>query len=64
MAPEQHSAESAFPTMEFVARLNASPARAGMPRLTISHPLAMLLWHFEQEALRIRPSDMIKLTGC
>ena len=64
MAPEPHSAESAFPPMWFVARLNASEARRGMPRLTITDPLAMALWHFHQEAMVVRPSDMIRITGC
>ena len=51
-----------FPPQSYVDRLNACPARAGMPRLTIAHPLAMLLYRQSLKAGRIPPGPLISLT--
>jgi hypothetical protein len=53
-----------LPTMEFVAALNASEARRGKPWLGPLDGMTLTLWYFEQKALRIKPGDLVKITGC
>lgn len=57
------SAEDAFPRLEWMARLNAQRAQLGLPSLSMLDPLAMLLWHQQQESLR-RPISVQVMTGC
>jgi hypothetical protein len=52
-----------FPPQSYVDRLNACPDRAGMPRLTIAHPLAMLLYSQSLEAGRWPPLKLISITA-
>lgn len=52
-----------LPTLEFVIRLNAAEFRRGKPWLGPLDGLTLLLWHFEQEALRIKPGDLVRITG-